>query len=167
MNKELLLLVAAKLETLPPERFDYSIWVGREWRGMPDIGCGAPACALGWATTIPEIAAKGLALRLAAEFDPFNFGAIVVTPKTLAAVRWWKDRSNPAPEGQRLITPSTCPFYAAAEVFEINRVQAEFLFLPAGGDGEEEHPGEEATAVQVAHHIRRFVESDGQSMYYR
>lgn len=63
MNKERLLKLASFLDTLPPERFDIQHWVRYDWGGKPDLSCGTSACALGWATTIPEFREAGLRLR--------------------------------------------------------------------------------------------------------
>lgn len=57
-----LLKLAAFLETVPRERFNYGHWVGENWRGAPDLSCGTTACALGWATVMPEFRRLGLYL---------------------------------------------------------------------------------------------------------
>lgn len=57
-----LLKLADFLDALPPERFDFGVWAGDDWKGAPDLSCGTTACALGWATTIPEFARLGLRL---------------------------------------------------------------------------------------------------------
>lgn len=47
-------------------RFDLSTWAGTDdifWEGNPDLSCGTSACAMGWATTIPEFQELGLHLR--------------------------------------------------------------------------------------------------------
>jgi hypothetical protein len=61
--RELLTELADFLDRLPEERFDYTRWVGRDWRGSPDLSCGTTACAIGWATTLPSWRAAGLALQ--------------------------------------------------------------------------------------------------------
>jgi hypothetical protein len=58
-----LLLLADFLEKLPPERFNYGEWVGKDWGGKQDLSCGTTACALGWACTMPEFQALGLKFR--------------------------------------------------------------------------------------------------------
>lgn len=63
IGNQRLLKLAALLERLPPERFNYSHWVGDDWKGKKDLSCGTTACALGWATTIPELRKLGLHLR--------------------------------------------------------------------------------------------------------
>jgi len=58
-----LLKLAAFLEKLPPERFEFGTWVGASWKGAQDLSCGTTACALAWAATIPSFRAAGLYLR--------------------------------------------------------------------------------------------------------
>lgn len=55
-----LLKLAAFLRTLPRRRFDYTNWVGIDWKGAKDFSCGTTACALGWATTMPAFQRLGL-----------------------------------------------------------------------------------------------------------
>lgn len=57
-----LLKLADFLDALPPARFDYGVWVRSDWQGSSDLSCGTAACALGWATTIPEFRKMGLRL---------------------------------------------------------------------------------------------------------
>jgi len=62
MNKKRMLKWAAFLRTVPEEKFDM------RWWGMSDspvirLVCASRACALGWATAIPEFARSGLELR--------------------------------------------------------------------------------------------------------
>lgn len=67
-----LLKLAVFLRTVPRKRFDYSVWVGTNWRGAPNLSCGTTACALGWATTMPEF--RRLGLRMSRSF--FGGGAV-------------------------------------------------------------------------------------------
>lgn len=67
-----LLKLASFLRTLPRKRFDYRWWVGDDWQGGKDLSCGTTACALGWATVIPEFRKKGLKL----EFDEWDAGKV-------------------------------------------------------------------------------------------
>lgn len=63
--------LAAFLDTIPPDKFNYSEWVDRDWKGKPDLSCGTKACALGWATTMPEFRKLGLHLNaIVSEYDP-------------------------------------------------------------------------------------------------
>jgi hypothetical protein len=56
VNKERLLRLADLLDTIQPGRFDFGVWVSGPHDGdCYDLNhCGTVACALGWATTIPE-----------------------------------------------------------------------------------------------------------------
>lgn len=58
-----LLKLAALLRSLPRKRFDYSKWVGEDWKGAQNLSCGTTACALGWATTIPSLRRVGLRMQ--------------------------------------------------------------------------------------------------------
>lgn len=62
MNAERLLKLADFLDTVPPERFEYAVWASEATTDLRAPGCGTKACALGWATAIPEFAALGLRL---------------------------------------------------------------------------------------------------------
>lgn len=133
LQGENLLKVAALLETLPRNRFNYSVWVGKDWKGATDLSCGTKACALGWATTIPEFHAQGLRLGT---FDPeagdSNHGLSQNTEracKVLFGVGAWDD------EG---------PFQPQQGLDEEN--QAEY--------------GDDASPKQVAQRIREFVEAN-------
>ena len=63
MKKTLLRKLAALLDVVPPEKFGmaYYGWGLREIAQKPV--CATKACVMGWATTIPEVAAMGLELR--------------------------------------------------------------------------------------------------------
>jgi len=133
MNKERLLLLAEFLETkVPEDRFDYTTVVGSNWKYALDLSCGTVACALGWATQIPELAAEGLTLQLLLE-----------------------NRSM---------------FIKAMQVFNISELDADLLFIPAMSarrliDGKwrevKNSLGDNASAKEVAAHIRGFVARDG------
>lgn len=142
-----LLLLVEKLRSLPKGRFDYAHWAGDDWAGAKDLSCGTTACALGWATAVPEIAEAGLCLRRA-------YNNIYVSV-----------------EDERLLGPNAGAPYnmsraAAQLVFGISGEDADFLFIPserapewlgAGGDDYIEAPDEDASAEQVADHIEQFV----------
>lgn len=54
-------ILADFLDTkVPAERFHLKLWSDE---GFPKNECGTAACAVGWATTIPEFAADGLHLE--------------------------------------------------------------------------------------------------------
>lgn len=55
-----LLKLAAFLERLPKERFNFGVYVGQDWKGAQDLSCGTVACAMGWAATMPAFRRLGL-----------------------------------------------------------------------------------------------------------
>lgn len=139
MNTDRLLRLAAFLDTLPPERFDYRTWVGKDWQGKADLSCGTTACALGWAMTLPDM------------------GVPPATPITgaTAVIAGWFDE-----EGIRL-----CETFVASRAFDITADEAEFLFY-AYTCGCPEcsvslRPRDSASAKEVATHIRTFVDAGG------
>jgi hypothetical protein len=141
MNKRRLLRLAAFLEELPPKRFDYSVWVGFDWKGAKDLSCGTTACALGWATTIPSF---GLRLQ--------DHGDVIV-------VRL-RHPSSPRPPRRCDIDPS---IWAAMVAFGLSQNEAEYLFLPANLGFWKHSSGLPATSSpkRVAKHIRDFVKRGG------
>ncbi len=136
-SRRRLLVLADFLDALPPRRFDYSSWVGMDWKGLPDLSCGTTACALGWATAIPEFQALGL--RLVKTDLSHSFSRVMLGD--------YNTNSS-----------------AAAIVFGITSDEADYLFLPGElppyerRSGKlEESPDAEASAKDVAQHIRDFV----------
>ena len=125
---------------LPPERFDYGSWVGAKWKDAQDLSCGTTACALGWAATLPSCRQEGLRLGR----DRFGDGTVHL-------------------EGEDPRKGGTGSIAAACKVFGIDEEEAEFLFMPSTGLGDEEDhplsPDQNAGAARVAAHIRRFVEA--------
>lgn len=99
-SKRRLLILADFLEKLPRKRFDLSSWVGNEWEGKADLSCGTSACAMGWATTIPQF--RKLGLRLSKYGLPY-FG-----------------------KGYY----QTSGMHAAADLFGISDNEAYYLFMP-------------------------------------
>lgn len=81
------------LESLPRECFDYGRWAS----GADLNVCGTTACALGWATTIPEcglrISSWGIKRALANKYDEqaaaVAFGISVSDAATLFYPRSW------------------------------------------------------------------------------
>lgn len=136
-----LLVLAEFLEKLPPERFNFSTWVGDDWKGAADLSCGTVACALGWATAIPEFAAAGLHLE-----------TVILDKGTEDETR----ETWPVCGEEESETAACAPFLLTWE-------EADFLFHshvrdPHDESGEVEHsPAYDASAAVVAAHIRRFV----------
>lgn len=145
MNRERLLKLADFLETLPPSRFNFSSWFGNGADGRPDISCNSTACALGWATAIPEFRALGLHGRLVDQ----GFAAICMgDPEDAVANDFWG---------------VTCD--ATGKLFDLSEAETELLFVPHDGDdddvdGKDSETGQlarTATPRRVAQHIREFV----------
>jgi hypothetical protein len=131
VGKGRLLKLIALLKELPRRRFDYQEWVGPNWKGKKDLSCGAPACALGWATTIPSIQRAGLYL---------SSGGMVEMRGD--------DFSDPFEAARKVFGLW-------------DRYEARFLFSPneqlEGWDWRWRSPGENATAKEVARHIEKFI----------
>ncbi len=153
MNAARLLLLADFLDKLPPERFRFATWVGDTWGGKPDLSCGTTACALGWATTIPEFREAGLRMAPAIRDGLNSWPAHVALVGNVSDDRHSLERA---------------PFEAAAWVFDISEDEAEFLFLPTD-DGDHEDEEEyvsdgrmhyRASARDVAARIRDFAAGD-------
>lgn len=66
-----LVKLAAFLEKLPRNRFDYSRFIGADWEGGQNLECGTTACALGWAATMPEFR------RLGVRLDTANYAPVI------------------------------------------------------------------------------------------
>jgi hypothetical protein len=125
--KRRLLKLAAFLEKLPPNRFNFATWVGCHWNGAADLSCGTTACALGWATTIPEFQRLGLRMRKVRGLPPFP------------CIK----RSN--------YYGINAAHHAANKLFDLEMHESQSLFVPGYG------LNSDATAKQVAKHIRKFV----------
>lgn len=149
MNKDFvykrrLLALADLLDKLPPKKFDYSQWVGDDWKGRADLSCGTVACAFGHATTMPSL--RRLGLRLVKN----NYGTTNICLK----------------KGEQLLSEHN----AAREIFGLNYSEFNYLFLPEAFsqfDARTEYnlpvglnkksPSKKASAKAVANHIRYFV----------
>lgn len=123
-----LLKLAEFLRTVPSNRFYYGAWnissdLGpKEWKkGEKKLECGTAACALGWGTTIPSFRRAGLKLMP-------------------GLVRLDHEDGD-----------SDFGFEAGVSFFGITYGESEYLFSPAGGEGN-------ATPKQVAKKIEKFVE---------
>lgn len=136
INKERLLKLATFLDGLPDDAFHFGTWI-HGGADLPEryvlqdvtnaLNCGTTACALGWCTAIPDFRALGVV------FDKWGD---VVLMKDGDVKGDWMD--------------------AARELFGINENEAKRLFLPSYGMDDEKLP-EDATAKDVAEHIRNFV----------
>jgi hypothetical protein len=151
-----LLSLADFLDNLPPERFDLKVWVGKTWRGDADISCGTTACALGWASAVPEFQKLGLVLT-----DAGHGGPIHPRIRDDEQVSFWDAVLN-----------------ATNFIFGLNEDETNMLFVPTDDLNDEETSQEaeeqglmsedvegsdgrlsrRATPRRVARHIRSFVE---------
>jgi hypothetical protein len=122
----------------PSTHFDFGTWVGIDWAGKPDLSCGTSACALGWST--------------------------VLFPHLLSLVKTAQGVGRVEYVGQQPDTTMHASIAAAMHAFGLQRWEAEYLFLPGEKPPEEyeyqlyRSPSENATAHQVAQHIRHFVQ---------
>lgn len=131
MNKygKRLLKLEDFLHALPRKKFDYSRWVGDEFKTGDNLRtCGTTACALGWATTIPAFRRLGLCM--------------------------WEDLDGVNSPGTSCGGDSS---FAVEKVFDLNYQEYELLFIP--GANEYEGLDHNATPKQVARHIRKFVKT--------
>jgi hypothetical protein len=137
-----LLKLASLLWKLPKRRFHYGDWVGSRWAGKPDLSCGTTACALGWATTIPEFAEMGLHLRR----DGIGF------------VQFRNHEIREKYLDNRINTWATS-LTAAQIAFGLSLNQARFLFIPNVTYQGKTAPDIWASPRTVSQHIRSFVRS--------
>lgn len=144
MHAERLLRLADFLDTLPSYRFKFDQWVGFDWKGAPDLSCGTTACALGWATTIPEF--RELGLILVRENNGDSYPAL----KDSQSLRLMQEGYGS--EWQCIAT-------AAEHIFGITAADTRRLFMPVyeTREGRVGRLGPEASPKQVAEHIRKFV----------
>lgn len=146
-----LLKLAEFLRALPRKRFDYSTWVGEDWKGAPDLSCGTTACALGWATVVPSIRRAGLRLVSVKAKTRGGEEVVSVANPQLGIM--------PDEDG-----PYDLSFSAAISVFGISLDDAMFLFQPGHERYREDgsvnrSPDHKATPKQVASHIEKFVKA--------
>jgi len=122
--------LAALLDSLPADRFDYAMWVGNSWQGNEALSCGTTACAAGWATTLPNYRAAGLYMR----------------------ARW--------PSSGIVVDRHSClaGCDAMASVLAISEADAEWLFMPCTWHPVwPRSPSTDASAAEVASHIRYYL----------
>lgn len=142
VHRERLLKLATFLDELPPSRFDLSTWFGEGSDGRPDLTCNSTACALGWATAIPEFRELGLHGR-------------VMASGVVAICMGEPDESR---------SPWGLCVQAAGQLFGLSEPDVDLLFTPYDGEDEDDvdesedgHLSPLATPEMVAAHIRQFV----------
>jgi hypothetical protein len=128
-----LLVLADFLKTVPKKRFDFKHWVGLDWAGDPKLTCGTTACALGWATTIPMFKRLGMYLGKAE-----NYVEVGICLKGIGV-----DEDHFEEIGMK--------------IFGLRNEEMHLLFVPRMMGGNESSLGSDATAKDVARHIRKFV----------
>lgn len=134
INWDGLLRLANFIEALRPEQWDYST-LG-ETRS-----CGTVGCAIGWACLMPEAKEKGVEMKQS---------------------RW--DIEFDSPCLTLFVDGSEASFSNAAHrLFGLSRNQAQHLFMPGEYDGASGLP-DDATAAQVAAHIRNFVHENAPTL---
>lgn len=148
-----LLLLASFLETLPPRRFKFGVWL-EGWDGVnKPMDCGTVCCAFGWAPSVPELHEAGLRIMVSgAGVDrldaPPSYGFVHAT-------FYIDGDENPDGFDNELDV--------AERFFGLESKEAEYLFLPGGWLANRAAAaisnglGAHTTAQQVAYHIRLFV----------
>ncbi len=146
MHADRLLKLAEVLDNVPVEKFDFGSWGKFNSKGNFDLSCGSTACAIGWASTIPEFQELGLKICYAN-----NSGVRV--PAYFRTALW------------RPLFQGRVDFDAVAELFDISPGDAWILFAPASDNYESEDGflSEDATPQQVAAHIRAYVNNNSTS----
>ncbi len=146
MKKDLLLKLADLLDTVPNEQFDYTRWVCGE---LGKVGaCGTAACALGWATMIPETG-----LRVVPGCPPYGVGLYGKPHSILHESIPFNEDDFTAVRGIR----------SACAAFDIDTYTAEALFYPGNWCESvgARSPNDTAYPAEVAHWIRQVVAAEG------
>jgi hypothetical protein len=144
------LLLADKLDHTLPERFYFGHW----WSGSDPL-CHTTACALGTCASMPEFQALGLCLF--ATKEGFHFVGLI-------------DEIERHEYDDIDTSLTQAPLRAAFRAFGVDEIEFEFLFIPRDDyeDTAMGHtltdiygrlgPERDASAQEVAAHIRWFVE---------
>ncbi len=153
MNEERLHLLTAELRKWPYDQFNFAEWVSENWQGKPDLSCGATACALGIATTMPVFQALGLKLTKTSRGNGY------VTIEGTAPKQWMSDSE---------VSCIDTSLHSAMTIFDLTKDEAVYLFTPddhpfnmveelCDADGLGDSPNEYASPDQVADHIEAFI----------
>lgn len=147
MNIPLLLKLADLLDTIEPEAFDYAYWrVGPVGGKLGD--CGTTACALGYATLLPEC---GLRWVEPPSAGSWSTGMWTITTDGAGAF-----------DGVSL-----GPLGAACKAFDLTFDQAEALFSPAEPGNDGVGPRGHASPQEVAAWIRQVCRWEGAVLMVR
>ena len=129
MNTRRLLRLADFLEhEVKNKWFDLTFWATEGWK---DRECGSTACALGWATAIPEFKQAGLKLKV-----ELSYGQ----PRVPIYIPAYKEKERTS---------------AGASFFGLSYDQASWLFSPWW------YPESHTSRRYVAKRIRSFAETQG------
>lgn len=145
--KKRLLFLCDFLERLPNKKFNFGYWIDNSsWRGL-DIPtavkidnlfhkCGTTGCAMGWACMLPKF--KRLGLRMG--------------------------KAAPHIKGQREVDEyGSSGTLAIQQLFGVSKEEASYMFVsgqphPEDAMGDTRYsPDSDASAKQVARHLRKFA----------
>lgn len=135
-----ILKLADYVRTVRPKKFDFRTIVGEFWRGKQDLSCGATACALGHAATMPLF--RGLGLYIT------EGGHIALKCEEGIDITEWDDICGPLFG----ISPQAMQALFQPDMWEEDSLYREKLY------GDYPALGERATPAQWARHARRMVE---------
>jgi hypothetical protein len=152
LGKQRLLILADYLDKVEPTQFDFRTVVGLvdqdELNHFVDLNynCETTACAIGHCPMIPEFKKLGL------EYRRTNDGMITTA--------FADELPPPEPYWFR---PWDAAIQTAKRLFGLDNEEVNFLFAPADDIDHEKFgwPEEDATAADVAFHIRQFVKNNG------
>jgi hypothetical protein len=152
MHRDRLLLLASYLEdSVPPGHFNMGGWVRGQWDTRGLRGEGVTACALGWATEVPELKALGLRLEKVPS-NEYSDERYLQGAVTFPGVSNEIDENAFYGYNVSIVSAQLC--------FGLDELQARFLFVGAKLIGYDwRGPGDDETDPKaMADHIRRFLE---------
>lgn len=132
-HRRRLFKLARFLDALPRRRFDFARWVGKQWKGKPDLSCGTTACALGWACAMPEFQKLGAGMLPVRDYDYRVVGACLT----------WKGTNDEMRVSENL--------------FGLTPEEHCRLFVPGAESAGYSGLPHDATPAQVAENIRIFL----------
>lgn len=128
------------LEAVPPKKFRFSHFIGKEWQGDPELSCGTTACGMGFGVLL---FGKECGVELVRDLVYGAFFPLVV--------------------GSSKLLPPGSVDEAGKVMFDLEEDEVDRLFIPFEHLEVDEPPpygrlGPNATAKELAAHIRKFVE---------